>query len=373
MKKTMRTWSLATALLSASVLAGCSMAPGGHIDYEADAPPLDDRVEIQQITPNLIATYREQVDATGATGMSEELSGEIDSYEYQIGPGDVLTIIVYDHPELTIPAGAERSATEAGTVVQADGTIYYPYVGRVNVEGKTVDQIRRILASRLSNFITDPQVEVSMAAFLSKKVYVTGAVATPGVVPVSNVPMTVLDVISKVGGMNEMANWRNVTLNRNGDERSLSLFAMLKEGDLSQNFLVQPGDVLHVSTLENQNVAVLGQVLKPGNIQVGNERLSLTDALARAGGVDEFRAEPSGIFVIRAKPAGDEKIATVYQLDISNAVALNMGSYFPLEPRDVVYVTTAPLARWNKVISLLLPSVTLPGDIAGVGNEVGDL
>ncbi|SHF48194.1 polysaccharide export outer membrane protein [Modicisalibacter ilicicola DSM 19980] len=368
MKKITRISWLAIAVLSMSTLAGCAWAPGGHIDYDADAPPLDDRVEVQPITPEFIATYREQVNAVKATSMSTELSEAMDAYEYEVGPGDVLTIIVYDHPELTIPAGAERSAAESGTVVQSDGTIYYPYIGRVKVEDRTVDQIRRIIASRLSNFITDPQVEVSVAAFLSKKVYVTGAVGAPGVVPITNVPMTVLDVISQTGGTNELANLHGVTLNRNGEEQELSLYAMLKEGDLSQNRLVQPGDVLHVPTLENQNVAVLGQVLKPGNIPVGNERLSLTDALSRAGGVDEFRAEPSGIFVLRGMPAGSEKIATVYQLDISNAVSLTMGNYFQLQPQDVVYVTAAPLARWNKVISLLLPSLTLPGDIAGSGD-----
>ncbi|MGC3873540.1 polysaccharide export protein [Halomonas sp. GXIMD04776] len=368
MKKITRISLPAIAFVSMSVLAGCSLAPGGHIDYDADAPPLDDRVEIQPITPEWIATYREQMSATAATGITEELSSAIDSYEYRVGPGDVLTIIVYDHPELTIPAGSERSAAESGTVVQPDGTIYYPYIGRVKVEDKTVDQIRGIIASRLSNFITDPQVEVSIAAFLSKKVYVTGAVGAPGVVPVTNVPMTVLDVISQTGGANELANLHGVTLNRNGEEQALSLYAMLKEGDLSQNRMVQPGDILHVPTLENQNVAVLGQVRKPGNIPVGNERLSLTDALSSAGGVDEFRAEPSGIFVLRGTPAGSEKIATVYQLDISNAVSLTMGNYFQLQPQDVVYVTAAPLARWNKVISLLLPTLTLPGDVARSGS-----
>jgi polysaccharide export outer membrane protein len=66
-------------------------------------------------------------------------------------------------------------------------------------------------------------------------------------------------------------------------------------------------------------------------------------------------------------------MATVYQLDISNAVALNMGTHFPLEPQDVVYVTSAPLARWNNVISLLLPSISLPGTVAETSSDVGDL
>lgn len=374
MKIKMRNWWSVIVLLSMAVTAGCAFAPGGHIDYDSEEDvALDDKVDIVPITPDLIATYRQRMNGIKAQSMTPELRNSIDSYQYQVGPGDVLNIVVYDHPELTIPAGSERSAAEAGTIVHADGTLYYPYIGRVEVEGMTVNQIRDIIARRLSTYITDPQVEVSVAAYLSKRVYVSGAVGNPGMLPITNVPMTVLDAISQSGGPNATANWHDVTLNRGGEEIELSLFEMLKQGDLTQNRLLQAGDVLHVPSAENQNVAVLGQVRNAGNVQVGNERLTLTSALARAGGVIETRAEPSGIFVIRGNPEGSEKLATVYQLDITNAVALNMGTYFPLEPQDVVYVTAAPLARWNNVISLLLPSVTLPGSVADTSNEVGEL
>lgn len=365
---------LAVALLPLGLLAGCSLAPGGHIDYEAqETVSLDEQVDIVPITPRLIANYRQQNGAMTAKSMSPELAQEMESYQYYVGPGDVLNIIVYDHPELTIPAGSERSAEEAGTLVHADGTIYYPYIGSINVEGKTVNEIRSILTRRLATYIADPQVEVNVAAFRAKKVYVSGAVANPGTQPITNVPLTVLDAISQAGGANEQANWHEVTLSRGGREIPLSLYDMLKNGDLTQNYLMRPGDVLHVSTSENRNIAVMGQVRNPGNIQAGIEQLTLTDALARAGGVIESRAEPSGIFVIRGNPVGSEKMATVYQLDISNAVALNMGSYFPVQPQDVVYVTDAPLARWNNVISLLLPTISLPGTVADTSNEVGDL
>ncbi|WP_290786344.1 hypothetical protein [Halomonas sp.] len=142
-----------------------------------------------------------------------------------------------------------------------------------------------------------------------------------------------------------------------------------------QNRLLRDGDVLHVPTSENQNVVVLGQVLRPGAIALGNERVSLTTALARAGGVNESRAQASGIFVVRAMPADStaDKVATVYQLDIRDATRLVLGTRFSLEPQDVVYVTSAPLARWNNVISLLLPSVSLPGDVARSVDNVGDL
>ncbi len=361
---------LLLALAGAAWLSGCALAPGGHMDYRTETAPLDDLVDIEPITPGLVATYRNTVER--AAPMPEPLRAEIDAWTYRVGLGDVLSIIVYDHPELTIPAGAERSAAEAGNEVRSDGTIFYPYIGRVEVVGRTLDEIRDELARRLADYLADPQVDVRMAAFNSQKVYVSGAVGTPGTLPITGVPMTVVDALSQAGGAQENANWHEVILTRDGQEERLSLYALLREGDQGQNRLLQDGDVLHVPSAENQAVAVMGQVRSPGNIALGNERFSLTDALARAGGVNEGTAQPSGIFVIRGQGEGSDKLATVYQLDIRNATAFTLGSHFTLQPQDVVYVTTAPLARWNRVISLLLPSIRLPGTTVESIDDVRD-
>ncbi|EPC04139.1 hypothetical protein L861_02170 [Litchfieldella anticariensis FP35 = DSM 16096] len=365
-----RRW-LPVFMLAASTLTGCSLAPGGHIDYQTDSAPIDDLVDIEPITPGLVASYREMLGKDDAsTDMSPELRQQIEEYEYLVGAGDVLTITVYDHPELTIPAGGERSAEEAGNRVRSDGTIFYPYIGRVSVAGKTLDEIRRDLTQRLTAVIAKPQVDVDVAAFYSKRVYVSGAVAEPGSLPITNVPMTIMDAISQAGGPEEHANWNNAILTRNGVESSVSLYALMREGDQSQNRLLQDGDVLHVPTAEDQSVAVMGQVNSPGNITLGNEPVSLTDALARAGGIQEETAEPSGIFVVRGQAPDSGKLATVYQLDIRNAAALTLGNGFILQPQDVVYVTAAPLARWNRVISLLLPSARLPGYATDAANDL---
>ncbi|WP_458527199.1 polysaccharide export protein [Onishia taeanensis] len=352
-------------------LSGCAWAPGSHVSYETESAPIDDLVDIQPITPGLVATYREAM-SQQATSRSPELEEAIDDYVYRVGKGDILDIIVYDHPELTIPAGSDRSAAEAGNQVRSDGTIFYPYIGQVDVLGKTLDEIRAVLMHRLADYIAEPQVDVKVAAFRSKKVYVSGAVSAPGAVAITDVPMTIPDAISQAGGATQEANWHRAILTRNGKEMPLSLYALMRQGDQRQNHLLRDGDVLHVTSAENQAVAVMGQVLRPGNIPVGNERLSLTDAVSRAGGINETSAEASGIFVIRGKEASDEQLATVYQLDVSNAAAFSLGQRFTLEPRDVVYVTTAPVARWNRVISLLLPSVNLPGSIADTSNDIRD-
>lgn len=339
--------------------SGCALAPGSHFSSglpgkallsRDDAPSLPDIVRVRPLTTGLLSARQEPESAPQAPADKAD-------YQYLVGPGDVLNITVWDHPELTIPAGSMRTPAESGNWVHADGTIFYPYVGRTEVAGLDVTAIRDLITQRISRYIENPQVDVTVAAFRSQRVYVTGAVKQPGALPVTNIPLRLLDAVNAVGGLGEQADWRNVTLTRGGVEYPLSLRALYEHGDTRQNVLLRDDDVVHVGSNSDNKVFVMGEVRQPQTVLMDRNGLSLAGALAAAGGLNELTASASGVFVMRADRAEDEPRIDVYQLNARNAAALVLADQFDLRPRDIVYVTAAPIARWNRLILQLLPTV----------------
>jgi polysaccharide export outer membrane protein len=301
-------------------------------------------------------------------------------FVYRVGAQDVLQVTVWDHPELTMPAGQYRTAADTGNLVRQDGTIFYPYIGVVSVAGKSLEEIRRLLAEKLARYIEKPQVDVRVAAFRSKRVYVTGEVVKPGMQPITDVVLHVLEAIQAAGGVRSadsaassagqlaaVADLEHVKLTRDGTVYNINMLAMLFGGDLSSNILLRDGDVLYVPDNFSNKVFVLGEVKNPSALLIHNGHMTLAEALGDVGGVDMSTSNPGQIYVIRSGDlvaAADQNGAaaeqqmedfkpTIFHLDASSPDALILADQFDLQSRDVVFVATAEIVRWGRLLNQL--------------------
>lgn len=348
--------------LSLLVLSGCSIIPGSHmegVDVEPETSTLEQdlsNINISVIDSSLISRLK---DSQQAYSQAKRYTPVVtDTYDYVLGIGDVLSIGVWDHPELTIPAAVQRTAEFDGFRIQSDGTITYAYAANVQAAGKTIKQLHDVLVRKLSEVIEKPQIDLKVVGFKSQRAYVTGEVKKPGVLAISEIPLTLIDALNLAGGLSERADWRTVSFTRNNQVETIKLDDFYTKGDISQNRLLKHGDIIHVNRTDNQKVFVLGDVSKAGSIEINRYGLSLAEALSDVGGLNERTANANGVFVLRKRPENEEGIiADVYQLYAQNVVALVLADQFKLQPRDIVYVTTAPIARWNRLISQLVPTV----------------
>ena len=370
------------------IASGCSIVPGMHMSPFSNESSLEmpvtennktvlKTVNIHPITAQLIIDIEKNIDSRslGANNVSNHYfdyrigsntikgTPEKEYYkQYLVGSRDILTITVWEHPELTIPAGEFRSAEAAGNIVGEDGNIFYPYAGVVKAAGRTVEEIRTELTRKLSKYIERVQLDVRVASYRSQRVYVAGEVKTPGIQLVKDIPLTVLEAISNAGGVTANSDRRNITLTRDEKSYSINLLALYEGGDTSQNVLLKHGDVLNIPDREFNKIFVLGDTAGSGtgsarsrSIFMNKGRMTLTEAISDGGGTDQQFSDPARIFVFR----GGLGKSQVFHLNAKSPDALILADRFPLQPRDIIYINRAEGMRWNQIIEQITPTVNL--------------
>jgi polysaccharide export outer membrane protein len=355
------------ALLVMPALVACSaVAPGPQFgastatDRSGSAttqPPSD----VKPITAQLLQQEKASKSARSSANLSALMAPPA---PYTIAKGDILNVIVWDHPELSggmnnVRANSAVAAMEqpmnqmpgSNFTVGHDGTIQFPYVGEMKMAGLTEDQARDLLVNRLGHYINKPNVTLSVQSYRSKRIYVDGEVKTPGVQAINDIPMTLLEAVNRAGGFLPSADQSQIMLSRGGSMYHINLPELVKTGMDPAEIMLSSGDVISVLSRDQSKVFISGEVIVPRALQMHNGRLSLNEALGEAGGINPQSGDARQVYVIRRQSNRPE----VYLLDAQTPDALALAEGFELYPKDIVYVAPTALTNWHRTISQMLP------------------
>ncbi|WP_426101966.1 polysaccharide biosynthesis/export family protein [Massilia sp. TSP1-1-2] len=336
-------------------LAGCaSHVVGGRsgVSENVGGPATE------QITEELIKADQLQREKRINQNIKHLMVG--DPPPYTIDRGDVLSIVVWDHPELAgqgAAAGANMadtstpSAPAPGFVVDHEGRVQFPFAGVLTLAGLTEEQARSLLTKRLAKYIAEPNVTLRVQAYRSKRVYLDGEVKSAGLQAINDIPMTLMEALNRAGGMLPTADQSRIALDRGDVRYMIDLRALVAKGINPGNILLAHGDVVRVHSREESKVFVSGEVVTPKALTMHNGRLTLNEALGESGGISPITGDARQVYVVRKGIDGTH----VYQLDARRSGALAMAEAFELHPKDLVYVAASPLANWQRNLSMIFP------------------
>lgn len=234
--------------------------------------------------------------------------------DYRVGGNDVLSILVHE----------ENDLSRESVPVAADGSLTFPFIGRLQVGGKTPAQIEELIAGRLSSegYLVNPHVSVKVVEYRSRNVVALGAVKNPGRYSLET-QETLLDILSKAGGVDFSTGGSKATIMRtesapDGSSHRVAITLNIKRlfsgEDQYANLPLQNDDVIFIPMAEK--VYVMGEVEKPGEYVIEGSEASIIEAIGMAGGFTRIAA-PNRTTIIRSD-SGRDKIITVPVEDITS-------------------------------------------------------
>lgn len=307
-----------------------------------------------------------------------------------IGPGDVVQVILWEASPAILFATNSNLASDAATGSQAvtlpgqmvdyNGYISVPFVGRVSVAGKTPQQVQANLVARLNKVANQPQVLVQVTTNNSENVTVLRQ-GNSVRMPLTAHGERVLDAVAVVGGVDAGIQDISVQLTRQGQVKTISLASLVTNPQ--QNVRLEPGDIVYLLT-NPLSFTAMGAVGKSQEVNFSAQGLSLAQALARVEGLNDNLADPKGLFVFRYVNVGslpveqrqkwlsqgytvDNSVPTIYRLNLKDPQAMFWLQKFPIQDKDVVYVSNAPFAEFSKFVRsiyyLINPTINLVNSI----------
>ncbi|MBN3852516.1 polysaccharide export protein [Paraburkholderia sp. Ac-20340] len=382
---------LAVCLPAVLSLAACGTVPDWIPTSGASRQQIQEqhdstRVEGIQVVDVNDALARKLADAKQLGQFSNTFTSKT-ANNYGIGPGDVIEVTIWETPPAmlfsstapvalpSLGSGGSSSVTLPAQMVAADGTISIPFAGRISVAGRTTEQIEASIVSHLKGKANQPQVLVGVAKNNASNVTVVGEVNTSSMMPLTPKGERLLDALAFAGGLKQPVSHMAVQLSRGNTTGIMALDSVIR--DPKQNVLLKPGDVV-TALFQPQTFSVLGATGKNDEIPFEAQGISLAQALARSGGLNDNRADARGIFVFRFEDArlvdnrdpsvkaSNGKVPVVYEINLRDPASFFVTQNFPIENHDVIYVSNSPGAEFRKFLTYVVmiadPTVTFTRD-----------
>ena len=253
--------------------------------------------------------------------------------------------------------------------VSSEGYLSLPYIGKVQAEGMTTQQIEELLLQQLSIYYNMAFVEVKLFMFKSKWVEVVGAVDNMSRIPIDTSAMTVQRAIIESKGLSEDADLREAFIQRGEEKIPVDLYALLYEGEQNFNYRMEHKDILIIPSTTKDRIFLTGEVMTRRVIETNFHNFTLSDILITDKDVinPTFNNTKNIVYVLRSignreesslcpsysKP--DNPIMYMFKFDFRMPQMLMLAGGFQLLHKDIVYISTSPSQTWNRTINLFVP------------------
>jgi polysaccharide export outer membrane protein len=280
-----------------------------------------------------------------------------------IGIGDLLSITLFEAGQGGLFASENGARVTLSVSVASDGAVTVPYAGRIRAAGRTAAQVEQGIVAGLEGKAIQPQAVVLIQTNVSQTVVVGGDVSGAGRIPLTPNGDRVLDAVARAGGIRAPAHQVRIQLVRNGRTATASYLKLMDYP--AENVYVQPNDQIFV--LQDPEVAtIMGAVSGTAAVPFERDKVSLMEGLAKVGGLNDNRADRTGVFLFRyeapeiakaLRPDYDGRfgnpVPIVYRVDMGDPNAFFYAKSFPLRDKDLIYVSNSPATEFEKFMAVV--------------------
>lgn len=358
--------------VSLALLTGCSILPSSgpttsDVTSQASTEEFQ-RYEVLDVTPAVNAVLQRRPPDSLLANFGDHRP----PVETRLGVGDTVAVTIWEAAAgglFSAPLVTDRfttgskSATIPEQAIGRDGSITVPYGGRVKVAGLSIDAAQRKVETSIAGKAIEPQAVITIVRPVSSSVTVAGEVATGARVPISVKGDRLMDVIASTGGVRIPVNEAAVQLSRGSRTVRVSLARIV--ADPRENIFVRPDDLVTV-VREPQTFIAYGATGRNAEIPFESDKVTLAQALAKAGGLIDSRSDPAGVFILRYEPYNiarelvpnssllqpGRSLPIVYRLNLRDTDSLFMAQRFQIHAKDLLYVSNAPLSDLQKSLQL---------------------